>query len=237
MPTTRRSYARSKKRYAPRRRIYATKKKFMPTQLAKERYGGVSTKTFYFKGAGSVNADVIGNTLRPWVTQLIPGAPGQPVRIIEVADSVKVSTCYTEYKVLSLKLRLFAANIGTEPGMEVLGPDIPGFNRGDAVIYIDQDVNRSEVYPPNILQVINKGSARMIAPRAQKHTVTMYRKKGVPGWGCCDPNIALLDRAPDPWLAAIVLTGNNARVGIPVRPLWYFTITYKILFRGRNYQT
>ncbi len=213
------------------------KKKFMPKGLASKRYQGVSTKTFYFRQSGSINSDLLGNTRIAWPSQYVPVAPGLPVSIPEIADSVKVSTIYTEYKVLAVKLRLFAANIGTEPGqIEIGAPDREGFDRGDACIWLDQAALRSETYNPNIVNVINKGSARMIPTRAFKYTKTMYRKQGVPGWGMCDPNVPTADRVPDPWLGSIVLIGNNARTGVGVRPLWFYTITYKIIFRGRNFE-
>lgn len=235
MPYTKRRWAPRNRRRNRRKNIYGTKPKFMPRQLAKERYGNVSTKTFYFKTAGSVNSAPNGNTRISWTTQYDLATSAT---FPDVADSIRVSAAYTEYKVLAVKLRLFAANVGTEPGQQVnAAPDVEGFNRGNSCIFIDQDTVYNEQYPTDIIDVMTRGSARMIPSRAQKWTLTMYRKKGLPGWGTCDQNIAPADRTVDPWGGAIVLIGNNARTGQGIRPLWFFTVTYKIIFRGRNYVT
>lgn len=229
-------YRRRPRRAKRKPRIYGTKAKFMPKRLALERKGQVSTKTFYFKTAGTLNStNLTGVTFGRWATQFNPVIPTNPNRLPVVSDSTTIAECYTEYKVLAVKVRLFAANVGTEFGQIQPGPDFPGYNRGNTVVYIDQEIRENEPQYANIVDVINLGSAKMIPSRASKFTMTMYRKKGVPEWGCCDRTVPAADRSPDPWYGAIFLLGNNARLTPSVNPLWYYTVTYKIIFRGRAY--
>lgn len=228
---------RRRRRNNRAKRTYATKARFMPRALAVKRYGQVSTKTFYFRASGTLNSDNTGRILNSWQTQFPPIAPPpttDPNRMPDVADSYTFAECYTEYKVLAIKLRLFAANIGTEPGQAQppMSP-IPGFNRGNSVCYVDQTVHDNEVYPIDIVDVMNRGSARMIPSRSSKYTVSLFRPKGNPRWGVCDRNITLADRTPDPWYGTINMLTNFAAPA--QRPLWFYTVTYKIIFRGRNY--
>ena len=113
----------------------------------------------------------------------------------------------------------------------------PGFNRGNAVMYIDQDLQKGETVQQAIVNVMNRGSCKMIPARSDQYTKVMYRKKGVPEWGCCDRNIDEDDRQVDPWFGSIEYLGNNATTTnqAGIRPLWFYTVTYKILFRGRNF--
>lgn len=233
-------YTRKKRNYARRNRrprIYGTKAKFIPRGLAHKRYGNVSTKTFYFKASGSINGDNSGNTNFAFRTQQIPANPGDPLRMPDVADAYTIAECYTEYKVLAVKVRLFAANIGVEVGqIGTLGlPQAAGFNRGNCVTFIDQEIRENEPVQTNILNVMNLGSCRMMPARISQYTRTMFRKKGVPGWGCCDRNVPVANREPDPWAGGIFLLGNNARASPTVNPLWFYTVTYKIIFRGRSF--
>lgn len=232
---TRRRHARRGGRRRRRANIYGTKASFMPKSVALKRYGNVSTKTFWFKASGSLNSDVDGNTTSLWTTRALPVNPGDPFRMPNVADSYTVAECYTEFKVLAIKVVLFAANVGNETGMINPGANVPGYNRGNTVVYLDQDIRLNEPTQTDILDVINFGSSRMIPSRVDKWTTTIYRKKGEPGWGCCDRNVPVTDREPDPWFGSINLLGNNARPA--VRPLWFYTVCYKIIFRGRNFAT
>lgn len=222
------------KKYATRRRTRRTRKRFMPASLAVKRYNQVSTKVFYFKGSGTINSDPVGNVLQQWNTQYPPINTGDPQRMPNVADSYTIAECYNSYKILAVKVRLFASNLGTEPGQsDAPNPPIPGFNRGSTVIYLDQDIRPNTQVPIQITEVINYGSARMIPSRADRWTVTMYRKRGVPEWGTCDRNVSFQDRVPDPWNASVNFLGNFAST--TQRPLWFYVVTYKIIFRGRSY--
>lgn len=239
MPYTRRPFRRRRRAPVRRRpRIYGTKPKFMPRMLAAKRYGQVSTKTFYFKSAGQINSDINGTVNTSWRTQFGPVTPGDPNRMPNIADAYTFAECYTEYKVLAIKVKIFAANIGTEGG-RLPGPPptviAPGVQRGNTVMYLDQDIRPGEQLPDNITDVMTLGSAKMIPSRVSQYTRTIYRKKGVPEWGCCDRNVPVSDRQPDPWYGGIFILGNNARPLSPQPILWYFTVTYKIIFRGRSF--
>ena len=232
----------TKRPYKRKPRIYGTKASFMPKQLALKRYGQVSTRTFYFKASGSINSDNVGDTQYSWLTSTAPVIVGNPRRMPDIADSYIIAECYSEYKVLAIKVRLFAANIGTEVGQlpstdppPPIHPRQPGFDRGDTVCYLDQEIRPLEPEASQILNVMNLGSCRMIPSRISKYTKVLYRKKGLPGWGCCDRTVPVAQRVPDPWYAGCFLLGNNARQSLGVRPLWFFTVTYKIIFRGRNF--
>ena len=230
-----------RKRFRRKPRIYGTKATFMPKQLMLKRYGQVSTKTFYFKTAGTINSLPNGVTTFGWNTQSPPINPGDPNRMPNVSDAYTFAECYNEYKVLAIKVRLFAANVGTEtgtlPGNPAQGaiPIAAGYNRGNTVMYLDQEIRPNEQVPTNIVDVMTLGSAKMIPSRIHKYTKVLYRKKGLPEWGCCDRNVPVSDRAPDPWHAGIFLLGNNARLGTGIAPLWFYTVTYKIIFRGRSF--
>ena len=222
------------------RNIYGTKPKFMPKTLARKRAANVSTRVMYFKRSSSINSDNSGNINFSWKTY--DGEVGNDTTPPEfptgVADSQVAAQLFSEYKVLSIKVRLFASNVGTETGQIASGANIPGFNRGDHCMYFDQKVDKNEISPTEILEVINLGSAKMIAPRTQKFTRTMFRPKGYPTWGSCNQNIDPSDdRTPDPWFGKIHLVANNCLTANQngVRPVWFFTVTYKIIFRGRNF--
>lgn len=236
MPWKKRAGYRPRRRFRRKPRIYGTKARFVPRNLAMKRYGQVSTKTFYFKASGTLNSNAARITQNFWTTQFSPQGTNTQFTMPRVADSFIIAQAYTEYKVLAVKVRVFASNIGTEVGqINTAGPNDPGFNRGDTVMYIDQDVKVNEQRPTDILEVMNRGSCKMLPSRVSTYTKTMYRPKGYPEWGCCDRNVAVNSRNPDPWFGAICLLGNNAR--IVIRPLWFFTVTYKIVFRGRNYDS
>lgn len=233
---------RRKRNFRKKPSIYGTKARFIPRGLATKRYGQVSTKTFYFKASGTIDSDTgTGITQQLWGTQSQPALPGigLPRRMPNVADAYTFALCYTEYKVLAVKVRIFAANVGSEPGAMPAASGTPGFvagfNRGDTVVYLDQDIRPGEVMKTDILDVMNLGSCKMVPSRVAKYTKVMYRKKGLPEWGCCDRNVLPINRVPDPWNAAIILLGNNARVAPNVAPLWFYTVTYKIIFRGRSF--
>ena len=129
-----------------------------------------------------------------------------------------------------MKIRWFPANVGIEPDAAFFGTS-NGLIRGDNLVVSDPDNNLSIPANMNITAGIKEGSARMINSR-RNYTRTMYRPKGYPEWG---------DRTnPDAWAGKIVKITNNASVSIVGPPaqnftFWYYTITYKVVFRGRTY--
>lgn len=215
---------RTKRR--PKRRLYGTKASFMPKRLAQERYANVGTKTFYFKGTGVIAPDTAGITQFAWRT-IRGGQPAVP------PDFPTVAELYTEYKLLAIRVKLFAANIGLEPAQT--SPTATFMARGNTVLYVDQDINANEPLPSILTDVMNYGSTKMIPSRADKHTRVLYRAKGHPEWGCCDRNVPIADREPDSWNGGLFLLGTGASP--TANALWYYTVSYKVVFRGRNYST
>lgn len=149
----------------------------------------------------------------------IPG--GAAPSVVPQRDAI--FSLYDQYKVLAISVKWFPVNVGTEPG-QVLSQAI--FNRGDQVIWSDQRFDESATVPVLLGEVLNHGSARMIQPR-RFQARTMYRSKGHPEWGSCENPLT----NPDPWNGAIQMLVNNAT---PDRALWYYTLTYKVLVRGRR---
>lgn len=231
------------KRPYKKRNLYGTVARFMPSRLKAERYAQLSTRTFYFKNSGTINSDNTGHSVASWQTQALgtvvpPPNPPNPNKMPLIADSNFVAELYSEYRVEAIKVTIYAANVGTEVGqIRNLGSGLPfeGFDRGNTVMYLDQEIRPNETLPDTILDTINLGSAKMIPSRVSKYTMTLFRKKGINLWGCCDRNVEVIDRAPDPWYASINLIGQFARQGLGIRPLWFWTATYKITFRGRNF--
>lgn len=219
-----------------RTRVYGTKPSFMPKTLAIKRYNNISTKTFYFKEAGTIASDQLGNVIRQWNTlaKPAPAFPNNPLRLPQISDINEVAELYNEYKILAVKVRIFSADVGTESNPPPANsPPFAGFLRGSSVMYLDQKQTRNEQIPDQITQVMTYGSARMIPSRCSKFTKVMYRPKGYPKWGTCDRNVPVSEREPDPWFASVNLLGNFATPN--QNPLWFYTVSYKIIFRGRTY--
>lgn len=227
----------SYRRRYKRRNLYGTVAKFMPNRLKAERNAQISTRTFYFKNSGTINSDGDGRTVASWQTQAVGSVPANPNRMPQIADSYLVAELYSEYRVEAIKVTIYAANIGTETGQIRPINAYPGFDRGNTVMFFDQEIRPNETLPTDILDCINLGSCKMIPSRVSQYTRTLYRKKGVNLWGCCDRNVDPIDRTPDPWYGSINLVGEFAREPVGVRPLWFWTATYKITFRGRNFVT
>lgn len=216
----------------PYYRPYATKATFVPRSLAIKRYNQVSTKTFYFKGNGTLAAGNGGNGLAAWSTRtrVSPPPPQQAYLTPGVpADFLRLSRCYNEYKILAIKLVLYPANIGTESDLP--GPSANPFQRGNCITYFEQDLSSVQQLPQQITTVMNLGSAMMFMPR-QKHTRVLYRPKGLPQWGQCDSDIPQSQWRLDPWWGGIFWIINNGTPNGP--PIAYYQVTYKVIFRGRS---
>lgn len=141
-----------------------------------------------------------------------------PVGILDVFK------LYDQYKILGFTVRLFPANVGTEPGTGVVGP--PVFNRGDQCWWTDQRFDSTALQPLFISEVINNASTRMMNPRRFQRR-SIWRATGNPEWGSC------IDYTTDPddWDGSIEFLGNNAT---PDYPLYYYTIQWKVIVRGRR---
>jgi len=205
--------------------VLAVVPKMMSNRHRFKRMNQVSTKTFYFKlngqasSAPNTNDNYFGFRTRGFIANdtVIPPIPS----IIPQRDAI--FSLYDEYKVLGISLRLFPSNVGTEPG-QTFEQGI--LNRGDQVIWSDQRFNGAGQVPTDIAVVLNHASARMLDPR-RKYKRTLFRPKGYPDWGSCERPLEI----PDRWDAAIQLLVNNVT---PDRPLWWYTLQYKVIFRGRR---
>lgn len=226
MPYARRTFRR--RRRAPwgrrPRRGYgalATVPRMMPRSYAFRRHNQVATKVFWLKLNGTIQADQQGAALSIFRTR---GINQQPVP----AGRNEIFTLYDQFKILAMRVRWFPANVGTEPGVGVPGT-APVLLRGNQVVWSDQRVDGQQQVPQFINEVINNASARMINPR-RPYTRVLYRPKGTPAWGSCiDPAAQ-----PDQWNGGIYQIVNDATPSPTGRPLWFYTLTWKILVRGRR---
>lgn len=199
----------------------------MPKSYAFKRHNQVATKVFWLKLNGQIDVPTNqqGGGVSIFRTRGINQIPVPQGRN-------EIFTLYDQYKVLAMRVRWFPANVGIEPGVTDTG--IPGFTaqtaRGDQVIWSDQRVDATQQVPQLISEVINNASARMINPR-RPQTRVIYRPKGVPAWGSCvDPTTQ-----PDQWNGGIYHIINNATPSsVTGRPVWFYTLTYKLLVRGRR---
>lgn len=221
MPYTRRTFRRRRRAPYTRRprRGYgalATRPRMMPRSYAFKRHNQVATKVFWFKINGQLSTPpVVENAYYAFrTTGLTLNPPAQLQNVFGL---------YDQYKVLGISLRWFPVNVGTEPG-QTFEQSI--LNRGDMIVWSDQRFEPNAVEPVNISEVINNASARMIDPR-RRYTRSLYRPRGEPIWGSCQQP----GNDPDPWDGAIQMLVNRAT---PSRPLWYYTMTYKVLVRGRR---
>lgn len=222
MPYKFNKYRRRKVRRVKRAVGLATTPAFrLPIQKMKQMQQ-TSRKLFYFKLNGQLSSQpAIDNNYFAFRTRGFTTLPGGGASTVPQRDAI--FTLYDQFKVLAIKVRWFPVNVGTEPG-QVLAQGI--FNRGDQIIWSDQRFDETAVAPIQISEVLNHGSARMIQPRRYQSR-TMYRPRGHPEWGSCeDPQ-----NIQDSWNGAIQMLVNNVT---PDRPIWYYTVTYKVAFRGRR---
>lgn len=217
-------HAKTYRRRAPatryRKRIHATTTKFMPRQLARKRYNNTSTRVMWFKTNGVETTGAATNFGIGYLNDTVRTA----------TDWDNAYSIYTQYKILAMKVRWFPANVGIESDTVIFGTAAGGLLRGDNLVLNDPDNNLALPANMPISDGIKQGSARMINSR-RPYSRTLYRPKGYPEWG---------DRAAnDPWAGKIIKITNNASVSpaAPADPinLWYYTITYKVVFRGRTY--
>ena len=201
----------------------AVRPTFMPRALKAQRFQQVSTKTFYFKDNGTILANVLGNSRFDWLTQNLTG-------LNPPAQFPQLKGLYEEYKVLAMFVRIFPANVGTEPFNNAVNPTGP-FNRGDTIVWQDQ----AEPFKPptaTISDVINTASCRMISSRRPYKRV-LFRPRGYPKWGVVDPATP----QPDLWNGAIhLLVEGTSLPNVPPAQLklWYWTRCYKVAVRGRT---
>lgn len=221
MPYRRTAYRRRRPAYR-RRNVagLATRPSMMSRSLMMRRRNQVSTKVFWFKRNGLISPNLSGTNYSFWRTREINDQLTTPAGW----DAVK--TLYDQYKVLALKVRLFPANVGIESDSAIFASN--ALLRGDTVVWTDQRYQPNA--PATISEVINNASTKMINSR-RPYARTLFRPKGNPEWGDTQSPLS------DSWNGAIELLINNSSpapvVGDPPT-LWYWTIQYKVLVRGRR---
>lgn len=218
---------RRRRRPAARRRRPATRR-FIPRALAVKRTNQVSTRVFYFKQNGTILPFPAG-AFKAWQTaDLITNPP---------AGFEDLAKLYDQYKILALKVCLFAANIGSEsadPNPPTVAPSF--WARGNTIVYSDQRTADPVVPPASISDVINYASARMISSRSAHYSRNLFRPKGQPLWASLDSTLGAPDT--DNWKGSIQLKNEGASYLPPAgnRPLYYWTLCYKVIVRGRVQQ-
>ena len=217
----------ARKKNIKKRKGYKKKRApFMSRGLALKRADQVSTKVFYFKGAGKIAGNPLNQIIEDWATVFFQTAPTAQVVPNIPGDFDSVSDAYQEYKVLAVRVTLYAANVGSRSAAA-------GIDGGMVVIYKDQEYINPATQPPptQITDVINNGSCKVIPSRVSKWTSTIYRASGNPEWGNCDRNTPPNARIADSWRGVIHLLGQ----GVSNAVTWYYTTNYKVVFRGRTY--
>lgn len=210
------------KKKTHRKRPRKKKGAFMGRGLALKRTNQTSTKTFYFKSAGRIGGDPSFQANNTWSTLL--WLPGQPQAFPNIpGDYNVISRGYLQYKILAIKVVMYAANIGSEPNDNI--------DRGITCVWKDQQVVRGQPVPSQVLDVINLGSAKILPSRVSRWTTIIYRPRGAPEWGNCDIDTPTNQRVADSWSGAIHMVGNSVSNTL----LWYWTANYKVIFRGRAY--
>jgi len=212
------------------------KRSFMSRSLYQKKHEGIDTKVFYFSASGRLQNTVDGRTQGYWRTIVAGANPGGVMPL--VGDNTTVAELYRCYKILAIKVVVFAANIGTE-GAQRAGPDM--LIRGNTCIMSIPDTVTTYNGPTGIIEAINMSGCRMIPSRVDRYSWTMYRPKGFNAWGVCDRNIPPAIREADPWNGFIKLLGNfsgnvpNPPGGAaPVTTLWYYKVTYKVIYKNRH---
>lgn len=205
--------------------VLATIPRMMSYRKRFNRMNQVDKKIFYFKLNGQASSPPNDNqNYFNWRTLgFTQDNTVIPPQLSNIPQRFAVFSLYDEYKVLGLSLKLFPSNVGTEPGQTF---EQAITNRGDQVMWSDQRFNGAGQVPTDVSVVLNHASARFIDPR-KRYSRSLFRPKGYPGWGSCETPLIV----PDLWDGAIQLLVNNVT---PDRALWWYTLTYKVLVRGRR---
>lgn len=224
MPFNRRTgkFRRAGRRFRRRRPAgLATRPRMMPRSLAVKRFNQVSTKVFWFKKNGLLQPDLAGNLYSFWTTHEFDASPpaGWPL----------LRQLYDQYKVLAVKVKFFPANVGIEPDSALFASN--ALLRGNTAVWSDQRYDPLAPAPTSIGQVINNASARLINSR-RPYSRTIYRATGYPDWAQTNGPTTV-----DSWNGSVEMLITQATpapaTGSPPT-LWFFTVQYKIIVRGRT---
>lgn len=207
----------------PRRRILATRPRMMTRAQNFKRMNQVSTDLKYFKINGTSTTNLAGHIERIWRTQDIVDNPPNGFQYMK--------QLYDQYKCLAIRVKVFPANVGIEPDSALFASN--ALLRGNTIFWSDQREEPVGIFPSAITEVISDGSARLINSR-RAYTRSLYRPKGHPEWGSTQDQT----NEPDTWTGAVyqlTTDATPATVTVPVGPVLYFwTLQYKVLFRGRR---
>lgn len=221
MPYKRKTYAR--RRPARKPAYLATRPKFIPRGLARKRYHAADTKTFYFKINGEAVTDITGHYYNSFNARHLTQNPSV------FPQFTALKAVYDQFKCLAIQVRFFPANVGIEPHDTLLGTDLT-LLRGNTIIWNDQRAD--DLFDPlTIGQVINESSARMMNSR-RPFKRAIYRGRGFTEWGNIQ-NTA----TDDSWNGSVNVLVVDASQAPPTGPaplLWYWTASYKVVFRGRR---
>jgi len=229
MPFRRRRF-NFRRRFRPRRNNnrygLATRPRMMSRSYAWKRYNQVDTRTAWFKINGEININ------------------DQPYQYYEFRTAAlyaanpngwaEFTRLYDQFKILGFQYKLFPSNVGTEPtSSAAAGPAATiHFNRGNHCIWLDQRLDPGVIAPTQISDVINTASARLINPR-RPYKTSMWRPKGKYIWGSTRN---FTTTQPDPWTGNInhIIEGATQQPPGQVKPCYYYTLQYKVVFRGRQ---
>lgn len=178
----------------------------------------------WFKGAGTIQSNPLGDFRH--ITS--PGG------ISTVLDFSKWGSCWEEFKVLKVILTLLPVSVGSESLLQTApgqpSPLAPLFKRGNVIIYLDQ--GKPDTASNDFVKLITKPSARLVpARRTQKRWID--RPKGHPAWGNFDPNGSIND--DDSWQDSYIHVIGQGFTPL-IQSWYYYTVAYKVLFRGRARQ-
>lgn len=205
---------------------YGTKPYFMSKQLKKQRWNQTSVRCMYFKTAYEVKLEALGTGFYPFTTQDLKLN----------AQFAQMLPLYDQYKCVAIMVKWYPSNVGIESHDSFLNTDLT-LLRGNHCVWSDQRIEGSggqqEQGPTAINQIINTASAKLINAR-QPYSRTLYRPTGKSPWGSTQE----IGTTPDPWRGAIYHYYQDAtsyeQADLPVVNLFFVTVTWKCLFRGRQ---
>jgi len=221
MPYARRRKSRKSRR--SRRKVTAGGPRLMGRGLKHKRFNQVDVRPFWFKFNSTINWFKEGNHVFTIDAELY-----------NISQFRLVLPLYDEYKVMGFVVRLFPANVGIESA----DPTGQGrhYSRGNHILMSDQNWPSGGAIT-SISSVINQASAKMISSR-HFHKRAIFRPYGLNTWTTTEQDSNGLVEESDPWSPAISLYHEDASDTIQdpdgIKKLWYYTIQYKVLFRGRK---
>lgn len=200
------------------------KKKFMPRGLAIKRFNADDTKVFYFKTNGTAFTNTSGRYYKSHNARDLTQNP------TTWPQFTLLKSIYDQFKCLAIKIRYFPCNVGIEPYSDLT---VNATYRGNTIVWNDQRAD-SVLAPSSVSAVINNASAHIMNSR-RPFTRNIYRAGGFGTWG----NIQTT-ATTDSWNGSVNVFIEDATpaeliAGAP--NLYYWTASYKVVFRGRRSDT